>query len=141
MEAVYWGNSSNPSWSKGTGNGPWVMADLEEGLWAGSETPVSTTNTPVVANYVTAMVKGRAGGFALKGGDACSGTLKKMYEGPRPKGYGIMKKQGAIVLGIGGDNSDAAVGSFFEGVLTKGYSTDAADDAVQANILHVGYGK
>ena len=40
-----------------------------------------------------------------------------------------------------GDNSDAAVGSFFEGVITQGYSTDAADDAVQANIVSAGYGK
>ena len=55
----------------------------------------------------------------------------------RPK---VMKKQGAIVLGIGGDNSDAAIGSFFEGALARGYSTDAADDAVQANIVAAGYG-
>jgi hypothetical protein len=33
------------------------------------------------------------------------------------------------------------VGCFFEGVITKGYSTDAADDAVQATIMAVGYGK
>ena len=51
-----------------------------------------------------------------------------------------MKKQGAIILGIGGDNSDQAIGTFFEGCITKGYSSDAADDAVQANIVAVGYG-
>ena len=33
MEAIYWGNSSG--WSKGAGKGPWVMADIENGLWAG----------------------------------------------------------------------------------------------------------
>jgi len=141
MEAVYWGNSSAPGWSKGTGNGPWVMADLEQGLWAGNQTPVTPTNTPVVAEYVTAMVKGKAGAFAIKGGDANSGKLQTMYEGPRPAGYEVMKKQGAIILGIGGDNSDAAIGSFMEGVITMGYSTDVADDAVQANIAKVGYGK
>ena len=32
-------------------------------------------------------------------------------------------------------------GTFYEGVLTKGYSTDAADDAVQANIVAAGFGK
>jgi hypothetical protein len=51
-----------------------------------------------------------------------------------------MRKQGAILLGIGGDNSDWAIGSFFEGVITVGNSTDAADDAVQANIVAAGYG-
>jgi hypothetical protein len=39
----------------------------------------------------------------------------------------------------GGDNSDEAIGTFFEGVLTVGYSTDAADDAVQANIVAASY--
>lgn len=141
MEAVYWGNTSAAGWSKGTGKGPWVMADLESGVWAGAQVPVSSTNTPVVADFVTAMVKGKAGGFGLKGGDASSGKLKTMYEGARPQGYGAMKKQGAIILGIGGDNSDAAIGAFFEGVMTHGYSTDAADDEVQANIVNVGYGK
>jgi hypothetical protein len=32
-----------------------------------------------------------------------------------------------------------SIGSFFEGVMTAGYPTDAADNAVQANIVSVGY--
>ncbi len=32
------------------------------------------------------------------------------FSGPRPKGYQPMKKQGSIILGIGGDNSDSAHG-------------------------------
>ena len=52
-----------------------------------------------------------------------------------------MRKQGSIILGIGGDNSDQSVGTFYEGVMTAGFSTDAADDAVQANIVATLYGK
>jgi hypothetical protein len=52
-----------------------------------------------------------------------------------------MTKQGAIILGIGGDNSNGSVGSFFEGVMTKGYPTDATENSVQANIVSVGYSK
>merc|ERR1711907_584747 len=89
--------------------------------------------------YVTAMAKGKLHGFALKGGNAQEGTLQKLHEGARPAGYAQMKKQGAIILGIGGDNSCSAVGTFYEGVMTKGYTTDAADDAVQANIVAAGY--
>ena len=48
-----------------------------------------------------------------------------------------MKKQGAIVLGIGGDNSNGAQGVFFEGAMTQGYTTDATDDALQANLVSV----
>jgi non-reducing end alpha-L-arabinofuranosidase len=50
-----------------------------------------------------------------------------------------MKKQGAIILGIGGDNSDNAAGTFYEGVMTTGYPTAAAEAAVQANIVAAGY--
>jgi len=46
-----------------------------------------------------------------------------------------MRKEGAIGLGTGGDNSSIAQGNFFEGVMTATYSSDAADDAVQANIV------
>jgi len=138
MEAIYWGNSSG--WGRGGGAGPWVMADLENGLWAGNER-VNPDNMPVVADYVTAMVKGKAGGFALKGGNAQAGKLTKLYEGVRPNHYNPMQKQGAIILGIGGDNSDWAIGTFYEGVMTAGYSSDTTDDAVHANIVAAGYGR
>ena len=138
MEAVYWGNSSG--WGRGQGNGPWVMADLENGLWAGNQKvgPGSTID----ANFVVAMVKGDSGNhFALKGGDASQSNLTTLYDGPRPDGYHPMKKQGAIILGIGGDNSDWAIGTFYEGVMTQGFTSDATDAAVQANIVAAGYGK
>jgi hypothetical protein len=51
-----------------------------------------------------------------------------------------MKKEGAIVLGIGGDNSNQGQGNFFEGVMTAHYASEAADNAVQANIVSV-YGQ
>jgi hypothetical protein len=52
-----------------------------------------------------------------------------------------MKKQGAIVLGIGGDNSNWATGIFFEGCMTSGAPPDASDDEVQSNIVAAGYGR
>jgi len=139
MEAVYFGNSTQ--WGKGTGPGPWVMADLENGVFAGESYDASATNTPLVASFVTAMVKGKPGSFALKGADAQSGGLKTMYDGPRPSGYDPMKKQGAIILGIGGDNSHTGEGTFFEGCVVSGYPADATDDAVQANVVAAGYGR
>ena len=159
MEAIYWGNSSSlprrplngaarvspasppaAGWGHGAGKGPWVMADLENGLWAGNEKTMP--QQPITFEFVTAMVKGDSGNkFALKGGDAQQGSLAKLYEGVRPKGYEVMKKQGAIILGIGGDNSDWAIGTFYEGVMTAGYSSDETDAKVQANIVAAGYGK
>jgi hypothetical protein len=51
-----------------------------------------------------------------------------------------MHKEGAIILGIGGDNSNGADGSFFEGAMTSGYPSDTTENAVQASIVSAGYG-
>jgi hypothetical protein len=139
MEAVYFGNSTQ--WGRGSGDGPWVMADLEDGVFGGQSFAAPDSNTPLVAEYVTAMLKGKPGNFALKGGDAQSGGLKTMYDGRPPNGYSPMKKEGAIILGTGGDNSHTGEGTFFEGCMTSGYPSDATDDAVQANIVAAGYGR
>lgn len=48
-----------------------------------------------------------------------------------------MQKEGALILGVGGDNSNSAIGTFFEGVVLAAYSTDAADALVMANIVSV----
>lgn len=84
MEAIYFGTCK--IWGRGYGNGPWVMADLENGLWAGNVTP-NPSNMPLTYPFVTAMVKGGANGFALKAADATQGKLQTMYDGPRPHGY------------------------------------------------------
>src|SRR2546430_4090126 len=63
-----------------------------------------------------------------------------MFDGPRvDSSYDPMRKQGAIVLGNGGDNSNGSAGTFYEGVMTAGYPTDATDNAVQANVVAAKY--
>ena len=140
MEAVYFGSSTQ--WAVGNGSGPWVLADLENGVFHGGDpNAVTDTNTPIDADYVTAMLKGPSGDrFVLKGGDAQSGSLVTKYDGPRPAGYSPMKKEGAIILGTGGDNSHTGEGTFFEGCMTRGVASDEVDDEIQANILAAGYG-
>jgi len=139
MEAVYFGNWT--SQGKGAGAGPWVMADMENGVYAQASFAANPNDTPLTSPYVTAMVIGRSGSFALMGGNAQTGTLTSFYDGVRPNGYNPMKKQGAIILGIGGDNTATAQGDFYEGVLTSGAASSATAQAVQANIVAAGYGK
>jgi hypothetical protein len=79
--------------------------------------------------------------MGLKAGNAQSGKLTTEWNGKRPPGYAPMKKEGAIVLGTGGDGSDFGKGTFYEGCITKGSPGDAVDDQVQANIVAAGYGK
>lgn len=63
-----------------------------------------------------------------------------MFDGPRiDSSYDPMRKQGAIVLGNGGDNSNGSQGTFYEGVMTAGFPTDATDQQVQANIVATKY--
>jgi hypothetical protein len=137
MEAVYFGNCT--VWNKGAGDGPWVMGDLEQGLWAGDSSPYAN-NMPITTwPYVTGMVKGDAAGmnhWVIKEGDATTGPLIKPFDGHRPSArYNPMRKEGAIGLGTGGDNSNGDKGDWFEGVMTSAFSSDAADDMVQANIV------
>ena len=147
MEAVYFGNCT--IWGKGAENGPWVMGDLENGLWAGNVSPYDD-NKPLTFKYVMGMVKGDVPGanhWTIKIGNAQSGGIIKKpdgkftFDGPRPNArYNPMRKEGAIGLGTGGDNSNAAQGNWFEGVMTHHYSSDKADDDVQANIVSI-YGQ
>lgn len=140
MEAIYFGNCT--AWGKGDGAGPWVMADLENGLFSGKSAGLNSANKSITHDFLTAMVKGKPHTFAIKTGDSQSGALTTMYEGAYPSGgYDPMKKEGAIVLGTGGDNSFMGVGDFFEGAMTSGYASDATDNAVQANIVAAGYGR
>ncbi|MEW9552795.1 alpha-L-arabinofuranosidase B [Nonomuraea sp. NPDC050783] len=139
MEAIYFGNIK--VWGYGTGNGPWVMADLENGLFSGVN-PGYNANDPTVSHrFLTAIIKGEPNHWAIRAGNAQSGSLSTYYNGPRPNvaGYNPMKKEGAIILGIGGDNSHGSAGTFYEGVMTTGYPSDATENAVQDNIVAAGY--
>jgi hypothetical protein len=151
MEAVYLGQGV--VWGSGVQGGPWVMADLENGLYAGWENAQDrniSTALPLKYDFVTAVVvgdtaekNGGKGRFALYGGDATAGALMTTYDGIRPEkpGYVPMQKQGSIILSIGGDNSDFDGGRFYEGVVANGAATKATVDALQQAVVAAGYGK
>jgi hypothetical protein len=125
------------------------MADLEYGVFAQNNTQKNMNDPSQTATYVTAMLKNNGTSeFALRGGDATGAKLGTYYKGPLPAGkWTPMKKQGAIVLGSGGDcckpggGANASDGTFYEGCIVVGYPSDATEDAVQANIMAAGYGK
>ncbi len=154
METVYFG--AGVVWGTGYGGkpGPWVMADLENGLYAGWENNQDqniSTNKPLKFDFVTAIVLGDTkdknagkGRFAVFGADARSGALQTMYDGIRPAkpGYVPMQKQGSLILGTGGDNSNAAGGCFYEGIVATGpVATKDTLDALQAAIVAAKYGQ
>jgi hypothetical protein len=143
MDAIYFGTSC---WFGGcSGTGPWVQADLEYGLYPGGSQKWNTNQRPFTSKYVTAMLKNNGTTrFALKGANAQTGGLTTLYDGTLPPGYNPMKKQGAIILGSGGDccngNTNQSQGTFYEGAMVTGYPSDATENAVQANINAANYG-
>jgi hypothetical protein len=143
METSYFGNAT--SWYHGNPPGPWIMTDQENNL-VGCVNPDSTSKLcadlpNITSRFVTAVAKGEPHHWASLGGDAQAGALSTMFDGPRvDSSYDPMRKQGAIVLGNGGDNSNGAQGTFYEGVMTAGYPSDATDQLVQANVVAAKYG-
>ena len=92
--------------------------------------------------FVTAMAKGEPHHWTSMGGDAQKGALTVMFDGPRVNStYDPMRKQGAILLGNGGDNSVGSQGTFYEGAMTAAgtFPTDATDQLVQANVVAARY--
>jgi hypothetical protein len=143
MEALFWGAQTAYQMG-GAGKGPWVGADFENGTFECDNPKVICTGNTSVTDwvFVTGMLKGFAGNhFALKAGNAQSGVLETKWDGMRPVGYSPMSKEGGIVLGTSGDGSNYGKGTFFEGCMTSGVPSDATDEAIQANIVAVGYGR
>jgi hypothetical protein len=143
METAYYGDST--PWFHGHPPGPWVMTDQENNL-VGCVNPDGTKfcmNLPTITwRFVTAMAKGEPHHWTSMGGDAQHGALSVMFDGPRVNStYDPMRKQGAILLGNGGDNSNSSQGTFYEGAMTAAgtFPTDAIDQLVQANVVAAKY--
>jgi hypothetical protein len=144
METTYYGNATG--WYHGNAPGPWVMTDQENNL-VGCVNPDGSKLCPTLPNitwrFVTGIAKGEPHHWTSMGGDAQRGTLAVMFDGPRiDSTYDPMRKQGAILLGNGGDNSNASQGTFYEGAMTaaNSFPTDATDQLVQANVVAARYG-
>jgi non-reducing end alpha-L-arabinofuranosidase len=107
--------------------------DMEDGIYGHLKVPAGTA-------FVTDM--GASDGqhtYAIYQGNAQSGALTTTGNIPLPSGYQPMQQEGAIILGIGGDNSNFATGYFFEGVMTQGAPTHQAMEALQSNIVAAQY--
>jgi hypothetical protein len=139
-------------WSKGTGSGPWVMVDWEQGVYAGnlakcgSGVPASaectTTgenpNPSVTFDIVTTLFKhDGVAHWAAKYGNAKAGALAVSFDLPTlPKGgYSPLKQEGGLGLGEGGAGDPNGTGGFSEGAVMAGETTEATDDAIQASIV------
>jgi alpha-L-arabinofuranosidase B-like protein len=113
---------------------PFVGLDMEEGTYPHFPVPAGIP-------FVTAMgANDGQHSYAVYWGNAQSRCLTATGPLSLPsKEYAPMHQEGAIILGIGGDNSNLSHGSFFEGAMTAGAPSRAAMVAVQSNVASVGY--
>jgi hypothetical protein len=147
METTYFGNAT--AWYRGQPPGPWIMTDQENNLvGCVNESPTDKycPDLPTITwRFVTATADGEPHHWRSMGGDAQQGDLKVMFDGPRIKNdrnsYDPMRKQGAILLGNGGDNSVGSQGTFYEGAMTapNTFPSQETNQKIQANIVAARY--
>lgn len=148
MTALFFGTAY---WGNGAGSGPWFMGDFEAGVWAGGSKvgdpgwgalsdahPSNPNNPSEKVPFAFGILKSGPGNYAIRAADATTGSLQTAFNGAQPK---TLNNQGAIILGIGGDNSNSSYGTFYEGVVTNGSPSDATDALVLTNVQAAGYGK
>lgn len=151
MNTLFFGTAF---WGRGAGNGPWFMADFEAGVWAGgsnqgdpgwgslngaANSPPNMDNPSLGVPFALGFLKTNQNDWALRMADLKAATnITTAYAGGLPK---PMDNQGAIVIGVGGDNSNNSWGTFYEGAVVAGFPSDEAEQAVMENIQSVGYGQ
>jgi len=147
METTYYGNAS--AWYRGQTPGPWIMTDQGNNLvGCVNESPNDKfcKDLPSIGwRFVTATADGEPHHWRSMGGDGQRGDLEIMFDGPRVKNprssYDPMRKQGAILLGNGGDNSVGSQGTFYEAAMTapNTFPTVETNQKVQANVVAAKY--
>lgn len=138
-------------WGRGAGNGPWFMADFEAGVWAGGSNPgdpgwgalndtapPNENNPSLPVPHAVGFLKTDPQIWSLRMADVAGDSVTTAYVGDLPK---AMNNEGAIVIGVGGDNSNNSWGTFFEGAVMAGFPSDEAEEAVLQNIKAAGYGQ
>lgn len=140
MEAIYYGcNDTHPP-LPACELGPYVYSDLEH-MHEMMTLPLFEPVRLQPVDFIFALVKGTPGRLVLAAADAQKDlSLRIIRDSPYPYNY-TSQKQGGIVLAVGGDNSPYGSGTFYEGVITRGFSTDEADAAVLANIVAAQYAR
>lgn len=123
---------------------PTVQADLEDGAYALIQN--SSASQFVMAALSNGGVStgnlqtwwgdaAESGSLSTNGAVSLSSLTPEFGEG----NYAPMSQQGAVLLGIGGDNSIRAAGEFYEGVITQGAPSSTIWAEILSNAQGSGY--
>jgi hypothetical protein len=139
VSALFFGTAY---WGKGAGDGPWFMADFERGIWSGGSgmsSDVNDDNPSISYPYAMGILKTNATSYAIRSGNARSGSLVTAYDGALP--FSSFALEGGIILGLAGDAAYSSYGTFFEGAITAGRPSDATDALILENVQAAQYGQ
>ena len=139
MNAIYYGTDC---WTGNcTGPGPWVGADIENGMYFSNTGANPSAYPSENGTFVSAWEENNGStNMTLQYGNGQSGGLIQTYSGALPSGgYNPMKIQSSIELGTGGDNTALGNGDFYEAADVSGFPSQATQNAVQANIVAAHY--
>ena len=146
METTYFGNQ--PSWYHGPSPGPWIMSDQENNLVGCVTDSPNNKNCdiPVITwRFVAATMDGEPHHWRTMGGDGQRGEMQVIFDGTRVQNprssYDPMRKQGAIIMGNGGDNSNGSDGTVYEAAMTAAgtFPSKETNQKLQANIVAAKY--
>jgi hypothetical protein len=146
-------------WGTGAGVAPWFGVDLGTGVWMGGSEEgdpgsgfiAAASFPPNEENPSMAGVEFALGflktnddtdiTYALRMADvSAASALTTAYRGLYPV-TNSLDHQGAVVLGVGGNNENNSYGTFYEGAIVAGFPGDEVELAVLQNIQAVGYGQ
>ena len=77
MEAIYFGDDTRTN--SGSGPGPWIMADMDNGLYSGYFRGNNPNDPTIAYRFIHAVVKGDATNhWSIRGGNAQSETMNQL---------------------------------------------------------------
>ena len=138
MEAIYFGNEK--TWGFGSGNGPWIMADMENGLFSGVNTGLNSADPTIADRFTTAMIEGESEPVGHHGRQrAVRQPVHVLQRRPSLRATTRCTRRARSSSVSAATTARAPPGTFYEGVMTSGYPSAATESSVQANIVAAGY--
>ncbi len=122
--------STGASGQLGTGSGPWVGVDRENGV------DLYGTSPPFHMVHAIAKTDCAAGtiNVTIKSGDATSGGLTTLFNGPPTFFSYTCHLEGGLSMFEGGDASNTE-SAMTDGIVVAGFTNNAADNLIQANLV------
>ncbi len=144
MDSVYFGNCT--IWGSGEGKGPWVMADMEDGIVSGKGHQAEPEPRKLALRIRHRHGEEQRDHRVRDQRRGCNDSHPEdllprraaRREKPHEKaGRRRARERRGLLL----QQQQRERGDLYEGAIVAGYPSDATDNAIHANIVEAGYGE